>query len=1065
MLSADTGRRGAGGSRTMAMTPTEGDDILTDTPGSDTIDALGGDDRITVTNGSDTVAGGTGIDTLVIDYAAATARLLATSGPNAGASGFSGNFSDFSGRSVQYSGIERFHITTGSGDDEFATAGGDDEVRTGLGNDVVHVGRGFNIADGGGGEDGIGADFSDRAVGVTVDLRLAVTAGAFGSFTGFEYFTTLAGSAFRDVVIGTSAARNETFLLGDGDDEVTVFNGNDIVAGGAGIDTLVIDYSAATARLVATSGPTADASGFSGNLTDLSGRSVQYSGIDRFNITTGSGNDEVTTASGDDTVSLGAGDDFVDAGSGLPTLDGGAGIDGVSADLSAFATNFNWLLDGANPDGFISGLAGASATRFEYFGTLIMGAGNNQVTTKPGIDRDEIIFLGAGDDAVTLYDGNDRADGGDGVDTLTLNWASSASPIFNPSPNASFDLRLSNGGSRSVDAVRFERLAITAGLANDDITGTAGNDTLVGWGGSDILRGGNGDDFLIGDGIGAPGPGADTLIGGAGNDLYAPESLSDIIVEQPNEGVDEILANNFASYSLEALPNVENLRGAHGSGTVLRGNGGNNYIYDLSGADTMIGLGGDDTYLVDNGADVVTEQAGEGLDTVRTALPVYALAANVERLVYTGFTGATGLRGNGGDNEVLGAAGDDALFLQDGGADMAVGGDGSDGFYFGNAFGAGDIADGGAGTDDQLALQGAGYSALSLGAGQLVGIETLALLSGGDTRFGDPGGSLYSYAVTTHDGNVVGASRLTINANGLAAGEALTFDGSAETDGSFAIFAGFGPSDFTGGAGSDGFFFGDGRFKVSDRIDGGGGADDQLGLRGDYSALLQFQAGTITGIETIALISSSVLRFGGGDTVDFSYNLATHDANVASGARLIVTATGLEANESLSFDGSAELDGLLDLRGGAGNDNLRGGAGADLLWGGLAADVLTGGGGGDAFTYTAVTQSTGPAADVVMDFVSGADRFDLPTAVAAINATVNGGSLSGANFNADLEAAIGAGQLGAGNAVLFKPNAGLFAGATFLIVDANGVAGYQADQDFVMQLAINPVMIAVTDFV
>jgi hypothetical protein len=47
---------------------------------------------------------------------------------------------------------------------------------------------------------------------------------------------------------------------------------------------------------------------------------------------------------------------------------------------------------------------------------------------------------------------------------------------------------------------------------------------------------------------------------------------------------------------------------------------------------------------------------------------------------------------------------------------------------------------------------------------------------------------------------------------------------------------------------------------------------------------------------------------------------------------------------------------------------------------------------------------------------------------------------------------VGSGQLGAGHALIFTPASGTLAGDHFLIVDANGVAGYQAGQDFVFLL-------------
>jgi hypothetical protein len=55
-------------------------------------------------------------------------------------------------------------------------------------------------------------------------------------------------------------------------------------------------------------------------------------------------------------------------------------------------------------------------------------------------------------------------------------------------------------------------------------------------------------------------------------------------------------------------------------------------------------------------------------------------------------------------------------------------------------------------------------------------------------------------------------------------------------------------------------------------------------------------------------------------------------------------------------------------------------------------------------------------------------------------------------FETDLAAGIGGAQLGAHRAVPFNPGGGDFAGRTFLIVDANGVAGYQSGEDFVLDI-------------
>ncbi len=78
------------------------------------------------------------------------------------------------------------------------------------------------------------------------------------------------------------------------------------------------------------------------------------------------------------------------------------------------------------------------------------------------------------------------------------------------------------------------------------------------------------------------------------------------------------------------------------------------------------------------------------------------------------------------------------------------------------------------------------------------------------------------------------------------------------------------------------------------------------------------------------------------------------------------------------------------------------------------------------------------------------DAIDLWFQVAKIDSAVSGGALNSGQFDSDLAAAIGSGQLQSDHAVLFTPDSGDYVGETFLIVDANGIAGYQAGQDLVI---------------
>ena len=115
---------------------------------------------------------------------------------------------------------------------------------------------------------------------------------------------------------------------------------------------------------------------------------------------------------------------------------------------------------------------------------------------------------------------------------------------------------------------------LSASLVNNFLVGEQGvNDEIIGGSGNDLIFGGTGDNQLSG------GAGDDLLVGGSGT------------------GDNDILDGGLD-------------------------------------ADTMIGLAGNDTYIVDDLADVVVEAAGAGTDTVETEMAELSieLMANVENL-------------------------------------------------------------------------------------------------------------------------------------------------------------------------------------------------------------------------------------------------------------------------------------------------------------------------------------------------------------------------------------------------------------------------------------------------
>jgi VCBS repeat-containing protein len=386
----------------------------------------------------------------------------------------------------------------------------------------------------------------------------------------------------------------------------------------------------------------------------------------------------------------------------------------------------------------------------------------------------------------------------------------------------------------------------------------------------------------------------------------------------------------------------------------------NDIIVGTPDPDTLNGYGGKDRIFGRASNDVI--DGGSGDDQLY------------------GETGNDTIRGGTGDDVVDGGEGNDTLMMDDGGDDTALGGAGSDIIYYGDELTTGDVNDAGAGRD-VVVLQG-NYN-LVLGAANLLNTEFLSLQTGTNPEFGQSGGNSYDYDITTVDENVDAGQLLTVNGQSLQAGEDLIFDGSAESDGKFLVYASRGMNDLTGGAGNDIFFFEGGRLDGDDVLDGGGGIDALVirGTSGDNVIVLG--ENQLTSIESVSFNP----KFASDQSIiPASYDLTLAQGNIPEGGTLIVNGSALIDGQSLTVDGSAVTDGKLRMFGGAGDDDFTGGEGDDMLNGAGGADRLTGGDGADTFRYASVTDSVVGDADQILDFTPGTDKIDL-SAIDAISST------------------------------------------------------------------------------
>jgi serralysin len=345
------------------------------------------------------------------------------------------------------------------------------------------------------------------------------------------------------------------------------------------------------------------------------------------------------------------------------------------------------------------------------------------------------------------------------------------------------------------------------GSVKDTIYGNAANNQIEGNAGDDILLGNNGNDYLLG------GDGNDVIVGGADDD-----SMS----------------------------------------------GG-------AGVNEMIGGAGNDLYIVANRTDSTIEVAGEGSDTVQTALTAYVLQSNIENLVATGTASFLGI-GNASGNSIIGL---------DGIVDDLYGRDGND--TLSGGVGANNTMIGGLGDDIYVVLS--------------VGDSTIELAGeGNDTVRTD-------FSIYGLQSNI----------------EVLIFTG----DGAHAAGVGNANNNtIYGGIGRDDLFGREG----NDILSGGGGAANTLvGQEGDD--VYEIRA---SGDSVIELAAQGTDRV---DLYTTSFVLPANVENLINAGGAAITGIGNASDNFMSGavlnDFLSGLDGNDILVGRGGADTLLGGAGAD----------------------------------------------------------------------------------------------------------------------------------------
>ncbi|MGO7552300.1 M10 family metallopeptidase C-terminal domain-containing protein [Rhizobium johnstonii] len=980
---------------------------------ANTITGGAGTDTLNGGAGADSLIGGAGDDTYIVDNAGDLVTEAADEGTDTVRTALASYTLGSDVENLTYTGTAAF---TGTGNSLANT------IKGAAGADTLDGKAGADILIGGAGNDTYIVDNVGDVVTEGLNeggdlIKTTLSSYALTNIANVENLTFTGTGDF----IGTGNALANAITGGAGNDTLDGGAGNDKLDGGAGNDTYIVDSATDVINEAVSAGTdeirTVLAAYSIAALVNV--ENLTYTGPASF---TGTGNALANTITG------GAFNDMLNGGAGADTLIGGAGNDIYIVD------NAGDLVTEAADEGtdtvrttLASYTLGSDLENLAYIGTAaFVGTGNtlsNILTGGAGVDT---LKGGAGDDTYVISTGDTVIENADeGIDTVQTNLAAYTLGV-NVENLTSTGTAAFAGTGNALDNV------LKGGVAADKLMGAGGNDTLIG------------------------GAGADTMSGGTGDDTYVVDIVTDLVIENLNEGTDTV-QTALIGYTLGN--NVENLTytgsaSFTGAGNALAntitGGAGNDTLNGAAGADTLIGRAGNDTYIIDNAGDLVTEVADEGTDTVRTNLASYTLAANVENLSFAG-TGAFAGTGNNLDNTITGGAATDALSggvgndMLDGGAgaDSLIGGEGNDTYIIDNA---GDLvteaADEGTdtirttlasytlgsdvenltyigtaaftGTGNDLAntIRGAAGADTLDGGG---GADSLIGGAGNDTYIVDNAGDLVTEAAEVGIDTV----RTTLAAYTLGANvESLLYTGSGSFTGTGNGLA----NTITGGAGND-------------TLDGDTGNDTLIGGAGNDTLIGGAGSDTMSGGtgDDIYVVDSAT------DVINEAVSAGTDEIRTALAAYSIAALINVE---NLTYTGSASFTGTGNalantVTSGAGNDTLNGGGGADSLIGGAGDDTYIVDNIGDLVTEAA-DAGTDTVRTTLASYTLGSDVENLAyISTLAFTGTGNdldnvitGGAaidtLSGGVGNDTLNGGAGADRLigGEGNDIYIVDNAG-----------------------------------------
>lgn len=989
--------------------------------GSSIIDGTGnsGDNTLSGNDADNTLTGGDGDDSYIVN---STGDVIVENASEGNDSVYSSiawtlgtnveNLVLIGNDDINGTGNSVANILTGNGGDNTLWGDdGDDILSGGAGDDILYGQDDNDTLAGGSGTDTLIGGTGDDLYLIFKSEDTVIENSAEGTDTAQSIAATytLADNVENLQLLGagnisgTGNSAVNTLTGGDGDNTLDGGGGVDTMIGGLGNDTYIVDDASEVITENASEGTDTIVSGLNWTietnvenliLTGLS--NLNGTGNSAVNVITGnSGDNTLDGDAGADTMLGGVGNDvfIVDNVSDVVTEVASEGTDTVLSSVTYTISDVdveNLTLTGSSN---INATGNASAnilTGNSGDNTLVGGNGNDTLIGGAGAD----ILQGGANDDLYIIDASDSITDTSGVDTVQVD----------------FTYTLASG---------LENLILTGSSAIDGTGNTSAN-VITGNSAVNTLTGDNGNDTLDG------GAGADSLIGGAGDDTFIVDDAGDSLSDSSGTGdlvqstITWTLGSDFEHLTLLGSSNIDGTGNA--SVNIIRGNIGNNTLDGGSGADSLVGGAGDDTYIVDNASDIVTEVAGEGVDTVYSSVTYTISDFDVENLILTGGS-AINATGNAGNNTLVGNSA----------ANVLNGGTGNDTYYVST----GDTITDASGTDTVVAditwtlasglenlilsgssaINGTGNSSNNTLIGNS-GVNTLTGNDGADTLDGGAGADSMSGGngddlfIVDDAGDILSETSGTDTVQSsvswtLASGfENLVLTGSANIDGTGnsganTLQGNSGTNTLTGGAGNDTYIVD----SLADTLtEGSGGGTDTVvssisytlgseienlilagssNLDGTGNTLANSLTGN-SGVNTLDGGSGSDTMAGGdGDDlyiVDNSSDVIVESLSQGTDSvQSSVTYTLAAQVENLTLMGGSAINGTgnnIDniITGNSAANTLTGNGGDDTLDGGVGADYLIGGGGHDVYIVDdagdVVTENVAEGLDTVQSSIT-----------------------------------------------------------------------------------------------